>query len=67
MFKAFPMGRFRPEFRIDFTNIFNHTNWGAPNTDVHVAQLPDCTRRAAATRLTTLVLRRVQFGFRVQF
>jgi hypothetical protein len=32
LFKAFPMGRFRPEFRMDFTNIFNHVNWGAPNT-----------------------------------
>ena len=31
-FKAFPIGRFRPEIRFDIANIFNHTNWGAPNT-----------------------------------
>jgi hypothetical protein len=25
------MGRFRPEIRVEATNVFNHTNWGRPN------------------------------------
>ena len=33
-------GRFRPEFRLDISNLFNTRNWGAPNTIVHVAELP---------------------------
>ena len=32
VFKAFPVGRFRPEFRVRVANIFNHPNWGAPDT-----------------------------------
>ena len=32
LFKSFPIGRFRPEFRIEAANVFNHTNWGAPVT-----------------------------------
>jgi len=31
LFRSFPMGRFRPEIRIEATNVFNHTNWGRPN------------------------------------
>jgi hypothetical protein len=31
-FKAFPIGRFRPELRIETLNLFNHVNWGAPVT-----------------------------------
>jgi len=30
VFRAFPVGRFRPEFRVSVTNLFNHTNWGRP-------------------------------------
>lgn len=33
MFKVFKVTeRLRPEFRIQAANIFNHANWGAPNT-----------------------------------
>ena len=32
IFKSFPIGRFRPEFRIEIANLFNNRNWGAPNT-----------------------------------
>ena len=31
-FKAFPVGRVRPEIRIEVANVFNHPNWGAPVT-----------------------------------
>jgi outer membrane receptor protein involved in Fe transport len=30
LFRSFPMGRFRPEIRIEAQNVFNHTNWGRP-------------------------------------
>ena len=30
VFRAFPVGRFRPELRVSVTNLFNHTNWGRP-------------------------------------
>ena len=33
VFRAFPVGRFRPEIRVSVTNLFNHTNWGRPVTD----------------------------------
>jgi hypothetical protein len=32
LFRSFPMGRFRPEIRIEAQNVFNHTNWGRPVT-----------------------------------
>jgi hypothetical protein len=32
LFKAFQVGRFRPEIRIEVANIFNHPNWSAPVT-----------------------------------
>jgi hypothetical protein len=33
LFKAFQIGRVRPEIRVEVQNIFNHPNWGAPDTD----------------------------------
>ena len=32
LFRSFPVGRFRPEIRIEAQNVFNHTNWGRPDT-----------------------------------
>ena len=32
LFRSFPVGRFRPELRIEASNVFNHTNWGRPDT-----------------------------------
>ena len=31
LFRSFPVGRVRPEIRIEATNVFNHTNWARPN------------------------------------
>ncbi len=73
MFKAFPIGNFRPEFRMDFTNIFNHVNWGAPNTTYTA---PNFLLYAPAnasgvpysdTSSNTPGPRRIQLGFRFQF
>ena len=66
LFKAFPIGRFRPEFRMDFTNVFNHVNWGAPNTTF---TSPNFLTYSAGSVDTTATLgyRRMQLGFRFQF
>jgi len=34
LFKTFSVGRFKPEIRLDATNVFNHFNWGTPNTSI---------------------------------
>jgi len=31
LFRSFPVGRFRPEIRIEAQNVFNHTNWNRPD------------------------------------
>ena len=66
IFKAFPVGRFRPEFRIDISNLFNTRNWGAPNTTF---TSPNFLTYSAGSVDTTATLgyRRMQLGFRFQF
>jgi hypothetical protein len=66
IFKAFPVGRFRPEFRIDISNLFNTRNWGAPNTSF---TSPNFLTYSAGSVDTTATLgyRRMQLGFRFQF
>jgi hypothetical protein len=34
LFKAFPVGKYRMEFRAESTNVLNHTQWGNPETDI---------------------------------
>ena len=48
LFRSFPMGRVRPEIRIEATNVFNHTNWARPNLTFTLAAVHDLRRRAAA-------------------
>jgi hypothetical protein len=68
LFKAFPMGRFRPEFRMDFTNIFNHTNWGAPNTSFTSPQFLTYYGATGVENGTNSPgARRIQIGLRFQF
>jgi len=67
IFKAFPMGRFRPEFRMDFANIFNHTNWGAPNTSFTSPNFLLYNPGSAESGTNTPGARRITLGFRVQF
>jgi hypothetical protein len=64
IFKAFPVGRFRPEFRMDFINLFDNVNWGAPNTTF---TSPNFMLYAPANRDTTATLeyRRMTLGFRL--
>ena len=66
IFKAFPMGRFRPEFRIDASNLFNAHMWGAPNTSY---TSPNFMLYSPSNVDTTATLgyRRIQLGFRLGF
>ena len=71
LFKAFQIGRVRPELRIEAANVFNHTNWGAPVTDITALNFMRFTPGAASggtdTSTNTPGARRVQIGLRVQF
>jgi TonB dependent receptor/Carboxypeptidase regulatory-like domain len=63
LFKQFSVGeRVKPEFRIEAANVFNNTNWGAPNTDFTSNNFllfsPSNVRSSG---------RRVQLGLRVTF
>jgi len=66
LFKAFPFGRYRGEFRMDWANIFNHVNWGAPNTTFtspnFLLYSPSNTNAG-----NTPGPRRLTLGFRFQF
>jgi hypothetical protein len=66
IFKAFPVGRFRPEFRLDIANLFNTRNWGAPNTSF-TSPLFLTYSPGSVDTTATLGYRRMQLGFRVQF
>ena len=41
VFRAFPVGKLRPELRISVTNLFNHTNWARPVTSCDGRELHD--------------------------
>jgi len=70
LFKAFPIGRFRPEVRIEAANILNHTNWGAPVTTFTANNFMQFTPSSSSgfdTTTNTPGPRRVQIGLRVAF
>ncbi len=66
-FKAFPFGRYRPEFRVEIANVFNQRNWGAPNTSITSPLFLTWSRSSVDTTGPTLGYRRMQLGFRFQF
>jgi hypothetical protein len=65
-FKAFPLGRYRPEFRLEVANLFNQRNWGAPNTSF-TSPLFLTWSPSSVDTTATLGYRRMQLGFRFQF
>jgi outer membrane receptor protein involved in Fe transport len=71
LFRSFPMGRFRPEIRIEATNVFNHTNWGRPNltfTDpAFMTFTPAAAHQVNTTWGTATRERTVQIGLRLEF
>jgi hypothetical protein len=71
LFRSFPVGRFRPEIRIEATNVFNHTNWARPNTTFTDPAFMTFTP-AAAHQFNTIWgtgtrERSVQVGLRLEF
>jgi len=74
LFKQFRVGeRFRPEFRIEAVNVFNNTNWGAPDTTFTGPNFLRFTPSTAEDGVNTAINtntpgpRRVQLGLRVTF
>jgi hypothetical protein len=71
LFRSFPMGRFRPEIRIEATNVFNHTNWGRPNLTVtsplFMTFQPSAAHQFNTTWGTGTRERTVQVGLRLEF
>jgi hypothetical protein len=67
LFKQFPIGRFRPELRIEASNVFNHTTWGAPETGFTSLNFMRFVPGNANNATNTPGARRVQVALRVQF
>jgi hypothetical protein len=71
LFRSFPMGRLRPEIRIEATNVFNHTNWARPNLTFTSPQFMTFSSAAAhqanPTWGTGTRERTVQVGLRFEF
>jgi hypothetical protein len=67
LFKAFSIGRFRPELRIEARNVLNHPNWGAPVTGITALNFMRFTPASAESGTNTPGSRNVQVGLRFQF
>lgn len=71
IFRTFQVGRFRPEIRIQATNVFNHTNWARPNLTFTSPQfltfVPGAAHQANPTWGTGTRERTVQLGLRLEF
>jgi len=71
LFRSFPVGRFRPEFRVQVTNLFNHTSWGRPvltYTDPRFMMFnPTAAHQFNTTWGTGTRERQIQLGLRMEF
>ncbi|HSK09641.1 MAG TPA: hypothetical protein VK911_08690, partial [Vicinamibacterales bacterium] len=67
LFKGFQIGRVRPEIRIQAANIFNHVNWGAPNTSITSPLFMTFPVSAAENATNSPGARNIQIGLRVGF
>ncbi len=71
IFRSFPVGRLRPELRIQATNVFNHTNWGRPVrtfTDPRfMTFIPSAAHEVGTIFGTGTVERQIQIGLRLEF
>jgi hypothetical protein len=71
LFRSFPVGRFRPEIRIEATNVFNHTSWGRPNltfTDPRFMTFaPSAAHQVGVLFGTGTRERTVTLGLRLEF
>jgi hypothetical protein len=71
IFRAFPVGRFRPELRVQVTNLFNHTNWARPVTSFtdprFMTFIPSAAHQFNNLWGTGTTERVVQLGLRLEF
>jgi hypothetical protein len=67
LIKAFNIGRFRPELRIESNNILNHPNWGAPVTGITSLNFMRFTPGSAENGTNSPGARTVRVGLRFQF
>ena len=70
LFKTFQFGRIRPEIRIEAANIFNHPNWGAPDTSItslNFMRFTPGSYDGGGGTTNTPGPRRFQIGLRLQF
>jgi hypothetical protein len=67
VFKAFQFGRVRPELRVEVANVFNHVNWGAPDTGYTSLTFMQFLPGNAESGTNSPGARRVQIGLRVGF
>ena len=71
LFKAIPVGRWRPEFRLEMANVFNHTTWGRPVVTVTANNFMQFVPQSTVVDTTNLQNtpgpRRIQIGLRTTF
>ncbi len=67
LFKAFQVGRLRPELRVEAANVLNHVNWGAPVTGFTAPNFMLFTPSNAENGTNSPGARRIQIGLRLQF
>ncbi len=70
LFKAFSIGRLRPEIRIEARNVFNNVNWGTPVTGItslNFMRFTPSSALSAANGPSHESPRNIQLGLRFQF
>ena len=72
LFKGFQVGRWRPEFRLEMANVFNHTTWGRPVVTVTANNFMQFVPQSTVVTDTnnqqnTPGPRRIQIGLRTSF
>jgi hypothetical protein len=72
LFKTFEIGRWRPEFRLEMANAFNHTTWGRPVVGFTANNFMQFTPQSTVVtdgnnQMNTPGPRRIQIGLRTQF
>jgi hypothetical protein len=72
VFKTFQIGRWRPEFRLEMANAFNHTTWGRPIVTYTANNFMQFTPQSTVVtdgnnQMNTPGPRRIQIGLRTQF
>ena len=71
LFKTFQIGRWKPEFRLEAANVFNHTVYGRPivafTANNFMQFVPQSTVVDNTNQQNTPGPRRIQIGLRTQF